>query len=274
MTAIHGPGSAGTGRRWRVRLALAFSTAGLLAAGCQALAQEPVAAVFKAREVDFVYRSSTNEYACDELRNRVANILVAVGARDDIDVRITDCDLSLIPGRSRVQDSRNPWNPANPSSRFDTRSGADQAAHVRVRLMMPVEATPEVLAELDKDRSRRELLSRVTGNPTAMFNEPTVFAAQRQEVTLSRRTIRLEPEDCELLDEMTSSVFRKLNVRVVRRNFTCDPRQFSRIAPQLTVEALLPTGAPPPGHPSGAGPSAPAASASEPSEPADETPPR
>ena len=107
----------------------------------------------------------------------------------------------------------------------------------------------------------------------AAFNEPIVFAAERQQVTLSHRTIRLEPADCELLDQMMSSVFRELNVRVVRRNFSCDPRQFSRIPPQLTVEALLPAGATL-GRQSGAAPGAPAASEGEPSEPANETPPQ
>ena len=108
--------------------------------------------------------------------------------------------------------------------------------------MSPVAVTPEVLAEIDRDKSRRELVSRVTGNPAAAMNDPIVFAAQRQTVTLSRQTMRLEPEDCELLEQIATNVFRELDVRVVRRSSTCDARQPSAIAPQLTVEALLPTG--------------------------------
>jgi hypothetical protein len=106
---------------------------------------------------------------------------------------------------------------------------------------MPTEVTPEVLAEMERDKKRRELVSRVTGDPSAKFDDPIVFTAQRQPVTLSRRTIGLEPQECELLEQMSTSVFRKLDVRVVRRSSSCGRNQISHIPPQLTVEALIGT---------------------------------
>ena len=75
------------------------------------------------------------------------------------------------------------------------------------------------------------------------LNDPVIFEARRQEVTLSQKTIKLRAEDCELLDQMSNSVLRRLNVKVVRRSFSCGPRDaISRIPPTLVAEALLPTG--------------------------------
>lgn len=245
MTATHRYGA-------RAGVALALLTVSAWSFGAEPTAQEPITAVYKAQEVSFQYRSSNRFYPCHELQHRVAKILVAVGARDDIDVKVRNCDAFMISddtsmdpmGRDNMDPFERDRDRWGTSSRF-RRPGdeREQYSSVRVRLMMPVKVTPELLKEIDKDKSRRELVSRVTGNPAAAFNDPIVFAAQRQEITLSQRTIRLQAEDCELLDQMSTSVLRRLDVKVLRRNFSCGPRDStSRIPPQLVVEALVPTG--------------------------------
>jgi hypothetical protein len=228
-------------------VALSLAATAFTATAFAATAEESVAAVFKARDINFFYRTVAAPFPCHELRGRVANILRAVGARDDIKVDVNGCDEFINP-RDDLLTGRDPFDRSdpfdNPNDRFrDGRGSREQTAHVRIQLMSPVPVTPSVMAEIDRDKSRRELISRVTGNPSVGMNDPVVFPAQRQEVTLSRRSIRLEPEDCELLEQMSTSVFRQLDVRVVRRNFNCDARQPSRIAPQLTVQALLPSAA-------------------------------
>jgi len=150
---------------------------------------------------------------------------------------------------------------------------------------MPTEVTPEVVNELDRDKSRRELVSRVTGDPTARQNVPVVFAAQWQSVTLSHKSIGLDPQECELIEQMSTSVLRPLGVRIVRRSHSCDRDRISRIPPQLTVEVLIgvpfetgnvfkmpPEGATEPAPESGS--SAPPASDAAPSEPATAKPPQ
>ena len=148
-----------------------------------------------------------------------------------------------------------------------------------VRLMMPTEVTPDVLAELKKDKARRELISHATGNPAPRFNDPVLFSAQWQPVTLSHETIGLAPEECELLDLMSSSVFRELGVRVVRKRYSCEPDRVSHIPPVLVAEALLPTpyvtgspGQAPLKGEEGADPSAPAGSDDDASAPAADKP--
>lgn len=223
-------------------------TAGLLAAiaamccvvtsVAAAQQEQPIAAVLKLREVDFFYRSTRALYPCYRLRNTVANVLLAVGARDDIKVNVTGCEDVTFDDDDAFGRFDDPFDTR--SDRFGNRrtGGREQSAHVRVRLMIPVAVTPEVLAEIDRDKSRRELVSRVTGNKDFANNDPIIFPALRQTVTLSRKLLKLEPKDCELLDQMTTSVFRELDIKVVRRG-TCDSSTTSRIAPQMTVEALL-----------------------------------
>jgi hypothetical protein len=233
-----------------------LSAASLMLAG-QAHADAPVTAVYKVQEISLHYQLPRQFQACHELQQRVANILLAVGARDDINVDVRNCDTYMVggddmmdplPGRAGSDPfDRDPFDRGDPFNRSSTfRNSASErrpSALIRIRLQMPVEVTPAVLKEIEKDKSRRELVSRVTRNPNAAMNDPIVFEAQRQEVTLSSRTLRLQPEDCQLLEQMGNQLFRKLDVKVTRRTANCGPRDSaSHIPPQMTVEALLPTG--------------------------------
>lgn len=228
----------------------------------------PITAVYKAQEISFNYRGSRQYYSCHDIEQRVAVILVGMGARDDIDVKARNCDgltvssggdtsMDIDPtfgrnsndpfGRDRSdpfgRNQNDPWGRNRSGSYGRADDDRQQTASVRIKFMMPVELTPKIHAEIEKDRSRRELVSRVTRNPAASMNDPIVFAARRQDVTLSQKTIKLRAEDCDLLQQMTTQVIRRLDVRVKNQSFSCGPRSSSSIPPQLTVEALLPTGA-------------------------------
>ena len=217
-----------------------------------ALAAEPkqVAAVLKLREVQFVYRTVVNFFACDELRRDVAVILRAMGARDDVQVRVNDCQLVLMPDQrasSGGWDRFHPERPADPFRNFDDQD-SQQFSTVYVKAMFPIEATPEVMKEIDKDKSRRDLISRVTGDPAAALNDPIVFPAERKEITLSQRTLRLRPEHCELLEQMIPSLARQLDFKVTSKNLSCDRYGRSEFSPKVTLEVLWPTGAALPGE--------------------------
>jgi hypothetical protein len=237
----------------------AILPAALLAVSVQVAATEQIPAVLKMREVDFFYRSSVAVFSCPDLENRVASIFRGLGAREDVDVQVNGCDSVVFPGDGAEQqqdtweqrqggsNSSFDWNAsANPAgdrygNRFaNSRRGPQQSSHVRVRLMMPVPVTPEILAEMEKDKSRRELVSRVTGNPSAGMNDPIVFPAERRVVTLSRKTADLDPEECELLEQMGTSVFRELDMRIVRGRPNCDRTRISHIPLKVEVETLMP----------------------------------
>ena len=278
---------------WRpAALALA-----LLATWDHAAAQEPITAVWKERRLQFSYRGFDAVYPCGLLEHRVALVLAAVGGRPDVEVNIVDCSLPIASasaasadGASWPRSAREPaagfpvgvtagadagWSRTAAGSGSYRRAEPQQVVDVRVRMSVPTEMTPEVIAEIATDRKRRELITRVTGDPRPLFDDPIPFTAFPQVVTLSRETIDLEPADCELLDQMASSIFKELNVRVLRRGYSCGRNWRSRIPPTLEVEAMLPAGftrAPPetpgeaeyPGDPAGPGGS------SEPGSPAAE----
>jgi len=210
----------------------------------EAVAQEPlITAVWKVREVNFMYRSTLVVFPCDALRDRVAANLRGVGARDDIQVQANDCSTSVIPTdtfSNTLPDPTDPWGRTSQTNRWTGRASVpEQMTHVRIRVLMPTEVTPQILSELERDQSRRELISRVTGNPAAKDDHPVVFQAQRQPITLSRKTIGLHPAECELLDQMSTSVFSQLDVRVLRKSTMCSRNSVSRIPPQVTVETLV-----------------------------------
>jgi hypothetical protein len=264
-------GTADRGGRASFLLALT-----LLWTSGHAAAPEPVAAVWKEREFDFTYRSSVAVFSCSTLKGRIATILHALGARPDLKIRLGNCDQSSVPAGARVNDpvTRNAWDAA-PQPIHAQRTDPRQSVNVYVRLFMPTEVTPDVLVELQRDRSRRELVSHMTGNPAAKFNDPVAFMAQWQPVTLSRETINLDPAECELLDQMSANDFGGLGIRVVHRDYSCDPNRVSHISPQLDVEAFLVAtsdtshGQPSPATGGGdADPSAPPASDQKPAEPA------
>jgi hypothetical protein len=223
----------------------------------QPAAQEPVTAVLKMRESDFIYRSQLYYMSCDDLRNGVAVILRALGARDDVQVRVSNCTMGGVPDlvlsgggvpQSQSQSGStwdNNWDRSSrqqsPMERMRNET-PQQSTPIHIWAMMPVPADSKVMKEMEQDKSRRELISRVTGNMNVAMNDPILFAATRQQVTLSRDTIKLGPEHCQLLDQMITHVFRDFDLKAVRKNLSCDPHQKSNLPPSVTVDALLPVG--------------------------------
>jgi hypothetical protein len=178
---------------------------------------EPVLAVWKAQEVTFYFQSFTTFYSCSSLETKVKRLLVAVGAHRDLKVRTRGCMSS------------------NAISRMP---------HVEIKLLSPVEATPEALAEFDKTRSTRELAARVRGDAKLAQLAEEQFPAQWQRVSLSRGKLNLEPGDCELIDQLKKKVLPKLAIRVVDDGVECVPNQISMSQPKLIVDALAPMAKP------------------------------
>jgi len=253
----------------RVGVVLALTS---LAIGSQCAAgqEETVGAAWMVREMNFNYRSSVAMFTCSALKERVVVILRAIGAREDMDVRVDSCepiavshglhagawgdtpDASFPSNRESDPFERNsdPFGRATqnslPSNRFGSRHGTglngtedqEQSAHVRARFVFPSVVTPEVLAELDKEKSRRELISRMTGNTAALQNSPVIFPAKRQLITLSHETIGISPTECQLLEQM-SGFFKGIDVKVVKRSTPCSRSGASRTPLQMTVESLV-----------------------------------
>lgn len=171
-----------------------------------------VSAVWIERDVTLYYMGFTSYYSCEGLRGQVRSILRELGVRPDFKVTARNC----------VNQTGPEWSPS-----------------VRIIAALPVEATPEVLAELASDASKRELVARVQGkSPTEATAQ---FAARPKRVEFrSGGTNFLQDGDCELMEQMRDRVFGPLGVKVVESSLHCVPRQVSINSILMTVEVLEP----------------------------------
>jgi hypothetical protein len=177
-----------------------------------------VSAVWMEREVTLYYMGFTSYYSCEGLRGQVTRVLKELGARPGFKVTARHC----------AQPSGPEWSPS-----------------VRIVAALPVEATPEVLAELASDASKRELVARVQGKSpdeaTAQFP-----ARPRRVEFVSGGMSFLKDGDCELMEQMRDRVFGTLGVKVIESSLQCIPRQVSIGSIRMTVEVLEPLSAPNP----------------------------
>ena len=173
---------------------------------------DPVQAIWKPQEVSFTFQSFTTFYSCSSLESKVKRILTAVGGNPDMRLRTRGC-------LSPHEIARMP--------------------HVQIELVSAVEATPEALAERDKNRSTRDLVARVRGKTKEVEELEQPFPAQWKEVSLSRGKLYLEPGDCELVEQLKDKVFPKLGIKVVDDGVSCVPNQASLGQPKLVVQALF-----------------------------------
>jgi len=172
-----------------------------------------VNAVWAEREFSFAYMGMGTYYSCDGLRNKIEYLLEQVGARAEPKV-IVSC--------------------------FNRSGGVEQLPIARIRVAVPVEATPERLAELASDQSRRELVGRVQGNGAAVDTATAQFPAERRVVEFEgRRGKRIEDSDCELLDQLLKQVLMPLGVRELPgSSLQCTPKQSQFGAVRLKLESL------------------------------------
>lgn len=171
-----------------------------------------VNAVWAEREFSFTYMGLGTYYSCDGLRNKLEYLLEEVGARKEPRVTV---------------------------SCFDT-GAVEQLPMARIRVAVPVEATPERLAELAADQSRRELVGRVQGKGAGIDDGTAQFPAERRVVEFDgRRGKRIEDSDCELLNQLLPQVLKPLGVRELPgSSLRCVPKQSQFGAVNLKLEAL------------------------------------
>lgn len=176
-----------------------------------------VNAVRVEREVELVYMGFTSYYSCDGLRDKVRRVLVDLGLGDGLKVGTRGC--------IRV-------------------TGPEIMPSVRIVAQVPVEATPEVLAQLESEAGKRELVARVKG--VAPAEATAQFPVRRKRVEFEADPLGdLQEGDCELVEQLRDRVFPKLGVKVVEDRTQCAPRQVRPGSIHTVVEVLEPV--PPPG---------------------------
>jgi len=201
---------------WRVMTAL-----GLMAAAAAAGAAEnqpdpnapTVPALWKEQEINFYYQSFTTFYSCNSLEDKVKGLLIQLGADPKLKVHSSGCE------------------GGNTIARMPT---------VRIKLSSLVVVTPEVLADLEKNRSKRELTARVRGERPKGTEAADQFPAYWKRVSLGRERgkVELQPGDCDLIDQLKRKVIPRLAVRIVKEDIRCSPNQLTLGQPRLDVDVL------------------------------------
>lgn len=176
-----------------------------------------VDAVWVEHEVTFTYMPLTSYYSCDGLRDKVRWILGELGARPGFKVVARGC--------VEVQ-------------------GPEIMPGVRIHAAFPTPATPELLAQLASEASKRELAARATGKPDPVAEATAQFPARvkRVEFRSGRSSLDdLQDGDCELMEQLLRRhVFDEFGVKVVEEQISCVPRQVTLGAVRMTVEVLEP----------------------------------
>ena len=93
-------------------------------------------------------------------------------------------------------------------------TGVQLMPTARIKVAVPTEATPELLAKLEAERSKRELVARTQGKGTAVDVATAQFPAERRIVEFTgRRLGRIDDGDCELLQQLLPQVLEPLGIR-------------------------------------------------------------
>lgn len=206
-------------RAWMVGVVatlLAAQSPLLAAQDTTADAAKTVNAVWVQRELTFTYMPLTSYYSCDGLRDKVMWLLRELGARPGFKVVARGCIEA---------------------------QGPEVFPGVNIVAAFPAEATPELLASLASEASKRELKARVAGKPAPVAEATAQFPARVKRVELRSGISSadvLQNGDCELIEQLRDRAFGPLGVKVVADQMHCVPRQISLGAVRLTVEVLEP----------------------------------
>jgi hypothetical protein len=171
-----------------------------------------VNAVWTEHEFTFTYFGRGTYYSCDGMANTIEYILEALGARPEPKVWV-GCTEGL---------------------------GIQQIPTARIKVAVPTEATPELLAAIEAGKSKRELVSRVRGDGAVVDVATAQFPAQRQVVEfVGRRKDHIEDGDCELLEQLLPRVLEPLGIREAPgSSLTCTPRTSQFGSVRLRLESL------------------------------------
>lgn len=170
-----------------------------------------VNAVWVDHDLSFTYTGFTTHYSCNGLESKLEYVLRQLGARPGYKVTSAGC----------------------------LNSGPELMPHVRIRAALPAEATPAVLAELQKTRAEREQVALASGKDGQDASAAQFPAAWRVVKFEGTSTSDVQDGDCELMEQLVDRLFKPLGiVQVEGSSLHCVPHQVTINAVNLKVRVL------------------------------------
>jgi len=201
----------------RRRVGIVVSLAALLScsfASAETPDDSSVDAVWKPQRLAFEYRGYSTLYDCRSLERKLHDILLSIGAREDLRVSGYACNDQI------------------------------SAASFEVVFHSPVEATPENVHALTTYDSQDQLIARTRGETLTSAEDLLRFPAVWKTVSFARdRDLRLQPGDCELMQQVRRQILARMSVRIVSDRIQCSSAFGNIGPPRLTVSALVPANA-------------------------------
>ena len=171
-----------------------------------------VEAIWLRQVVNFEYRADDTTYSCSILWQKVAGMLLYVGARTAEPIERMRCN--------------------------------DFAGTVRLQIALesPVEATPENLRAATDYDTEDVLVARLQGGQLPAAEDLRRFPAAWTTLSLRDSRMPLTAADCELVRQLRRQVLPKLAVEIIEEPVRCGPTLARGRPPALKVRALVTAG--------------------------------
>ena len=173
-----------------------------------------VMAVWVEKKIYFPYMGITSHYSCDGLRDKVSRILTAIGARPGFEVKAGGCAHT---------------------------NGPERLPNLRIVAAMPQAATPELLEDLAKGATQRELAAKAGGKAAPVAEAGAEFATRTRRIDFRDSTVGLvQAGDCELIEQMRDKVFVPLGAKIIVNDMDCIPHTIYVGTINLSLDVLEP----------------------------------
>ena len=172
----------------------------------------PIEAIWKPQVISFVYRQNDTVYTCSGLWQKLAGMLVHVGAR-----------------------------PASTSDRLKCDDAAGTMT-LQFALESPVEATQENVRALTEHDTEALLVARLQGKELPSDADVVRFPAAWQTRSFRDSRLQLTAGDCELVQQMRRQILPKLAVEIVNEPPQCSALLVHGGRPAMKVRALIVAG--------------------------------
>lgn len=202
------------------------------------LDRSAIQAIWMVQNVPFEFRGDTIGYTCDTFKKKVRAILIAVGVHTSMIVEARCPPARLEPTMPTRRQSLFRGEVDNVVSNSGMTARTSSRISASISFAAPALATDENIRLTTTFDAQERLVAQVKGEELPTASNIPVFPAIWAPIELTSRSDPwLQPNDCELLRQLSAQVFQKIAVEPLEK-LRCQASMPSRLS--LDVKALLP----------------------------------